>query len=634
MELDDEAKNVLVVNTPLKLFQYQRLPFGIASAPALFQKYLEQLIHGTEGRGNYIDDIIIAAETVDIHLKRLEEILSLLAENGIRCRRTKCEFLVEKLEYLGRTISASGILPDEKGVQAVKQLPRPKNVKEVEAFLGKVNYYHNFIPNFSQLAAPINHLRRKDIKFVWSIDQEQAFAVLKRHIIEATELSHFQEHLLIVLATDASSYGIGAVIAHRHPDGSERPIAFASKTLNTHQVRYSQIEKEALSIIFGVTRFHQYLFGHKFILVMDHKPLYRRTADHSNADALSRLPCGPDPEFDKFEYCHQIENYDTPINVKLLQQHYKDDRVLNRFKTFILEGWPSKLSSCEMDLLPFFRRQYAFIIQNNLVYLQSDVTRVVVNNFLHQSLLKLLHEGHWGVVKMKQLARQHCWWHQIDDDIEKPAPQCNICQIAGTNPNQQYHEWPKPERPWQRVHIDFAGPVFNSMWLIVVDAFSQFPFVVQLKTTTSMDAIAALSTIFSLEGLPETIVSDNGPQLTSDQFTEFCVRNGIDHVKTAPFYRASNGLAERFVRTFKTSVKKNVDDGLSLNLALVKYLATYRAIPNAEGKSPAELLHGRTPRTLLTLLSASVNKYKTVKCSTKFLPNKKVYVRHYGRDPK
>ncbi|XP_037943333.1 uncharacterized protein K02A2.6-like [Teleopsis dalmanni] len=135
MELDDEAKNVLVVNTPLGLFQYQRLPFGIASTPVLFQKYLEQLIHGTEGCGNYIDDIIIAAETVDIHLKRLEEILSLLAENGIRCMRTKCEFLVEKLEYLGRTISASGILPDERCVQAVKQLPRPTNVKEVEAFL-------------------------------------------------------------------------------------------------------------------------------------------------------------------------------------------------------------------------------------------------------------------------------------------------------------------------------------------------------------------------------------------------------------------------------------------------------------------------------------------------------------------
>ncbi|XP_037931125.1 uncharacterized protein LOC119665938 [Teleopsis dalmanni] len=148
---------------------------------------------------------------------------------------------------------------------------------------------------------------------------------------------------------------------------------------------------------------------------------YRRTADHSNADALSHLSCGPDPEFDKFKCCHQQENYDTPINVELLQQHYKDDRVLNRVKTFILERWPSKLSSCDMDLLPFFRRKYAFIIQNNLVYLQSNVTQVVVPNSLHQSVLKLLHEGHWGVVKMKQLARQHCWWHQIDDDIEKLA---------------------------------------------------------------------------------------------------------------------------------------------------------------------------------------------------------------------
>ncbi|XP_037941330.1 uncharacterized protein K02A2.6-like [Teleopsis dalmanni] len=235
---------------------------------------------------------------------------------------------------------------------------------------------------------------------------------------------------------------------------------------------------------------------------------------------------------------------------------------------------------------------------------------------------------------MKQLARQPCWWPNIDNDIEKLASQCSVCQIAGASPKQKYHEWPEPERPWQRVHIDFAGPVFQSMWLIVVDAFSQFPFVVQLKTITTIDTIAALSAVFSLEGLPETIVSDNEPQLTSDQFAEYCARNGISHVKTAPFHPASNGLAERFVRTFKSSVQKNIDDGLSIKLALVKYLATYRTIPNAEEKSPAELLHGRAPRTLLTLLSAPPNNNKPVTCSTKFSPNETVYIKHYGRGPK
>ncbi|XP_037954814.1 uncharacterized protein K02A2.6-like [Teleopsis dalmanni] len=361
---------------------------------------------------------------------------------------------------------------------------------------------------------------------------------------------------------------------------------------------------------------------------------FRRTADHSNADALSRLPCGPDPEFDRLEHCYQIENYDTLINVGLLQQHYKDDYILKRVKNLISEGWRTKLADGDMDLLPYFRRKYALFIRDDLIYLQTDATRVIVPQSLHQSVLKLLHDGHWGIVKMKQLARQHCWWPNIDNDIEKLASQCSVCQIAGSSPKQKYHEWPKPERPWQRVHIDFAGPVFQSMWLIVVDAFSQFPFVVQLKTITTIDTIAALSAVFSLEGLPETIVSDNGPQLTSDQSAEYCARNGISHVKTAPFHPASNGLAERFVRTFKSSVQKNIDDGLSIKLTLVKYLATYRAIPNAKGKSPAELLHGRAPRTVLTLLSAPPNNNKPVTRSTKFSPNETVYIKHYGRGPK
>ncbi|XP_037957651.1 uncharacterized protein K02A2.6-like [Teleopsis dalmanni] len=128
-------------------------------------------------------------------------------------------------------------------------------------------------------------------------------------------------------------------------------------------------------------------------------------------------------------------------------------------------------------------------------------------------------------------------------------------------------------------------------------------------------------------GLPRGRTSDLG-------FAEYCARNGISHVNTAPFHPASNGLAERFVRKFKSSVQKNIDDGLSIKLALVKYLATYRAIPNAEGKSPAELLHGRAPRTLLTLLSAPPNNNKPVTRSTKFSPNETVYIKHYGRGPK
>lgn len=199
--------SILVVNTPAGLFQYQRMPYGIASAPAIFQKYLEQLLQGIDGCGNYLDDIIISAPNIK--------------EHGIKCKKSKCEFLKTKIEYLGRQVSTKGILLDEAGVRAVKELRYPRNIKEVEAFIGKVNYYNNFIPNFSQISAPINQLRRKNAKFIWGKEQQAAFETLKNHIVHAAELAHFQEHLSIILATDASSHGIGAVISHLLPDGTE-----------------------------------------------------------------------------------------------------------------------------------------------------------------------------------------------------------------------------------------------------------------------------------------------------------------------------------------------------------------------------------------------------------------------------
>lgn len=260
IELDNDSKNVMVINTPLGLFQYQRLPYGIASAPAIFQKYVEQLLTGIEGCGNYLDDIIISAPTLDEHLERLEKILQILKLNGIICKQEKCQFLQDKITYLGCQISSKGILPDESGVHAVKNIKAPKDIKELEAFMGKVNYYHNFVPNFSSLAAPINMLRRKNVTFKWESAQQQSFNDLKAHIVNATQLTHFQDELPLILATDASPFGIGAVISHLYTDGTERPIAFASKTLDQHQVKYSQIEKEGLAIVFGVKRFHQHVF--------------------------------------------------------------------------------------------------------------------------------------------------------------------------------------------------------------------------------------------------------------------------------------------------------------------------------------------------------------------------------------
>ncbi|XP_046810007.1 uncharacterized protein K02A2.6-like [Lucilia cuprina] len=202
-------------------------------------------------------------------------------------------------------------------------------------------------------------------------------------------------------------------------------------------------------------------------------------------------------------------------------------------------------------------------------------------------------------------------------------------QKAGSNPNREFSSWPEATKPWERIHVDFAGPFFSQMWLIVVDSYSRFPYVIEISTATSSTTINALQDIFSVEGLPNTTVSDNGSQFTSKDFEEFCRRNAIEHITSPPFHPSSNGLAERTVRTFKESFKKNMCDKHDKSRAVFKFLSTYRSTPNTvTGKSPAELFHGRQPRTILSALFPS--KHSKVENQTKFKVNDLVYARNFA----
>ncbi|XP_055918581.1 uncharacterized protein K02A2.6-like [Eupeodes corollae] len=215
----------------------------------------------------------------------------------------------------------------------------------------------------------------------------------------------------------------------------------------------------------------------------------------------------------------------------------------------------------------------------------------------------MLHEGHWGQTRMKQLARRYIWFPNIDQAIKNCSEACSNCGLHASQPKQQYSSWPAAAGPWERIHIDFAGPFFSQMWLIVIDSFSSFPFIFELSSTTTESTIYALQKIFAIEGLPSTIVSDNGPQFSSAKFKMFCKLNSIEHVGTAPFHPASNGLAELAVRTFKESFKKIMQEENDREKALYKYLITYRATPiQSSKKSKSELLHGRQPRTIFSAM--------------------------------
>ncbi|KFD49044.1 hypothetical protein M513_10092 [Trichuris suis] len=207
---------------------------------------------------------------------------------------------------------------------------------------------------------------------------------------------------------------------------------------------------------------------------------------------------------------------------------------------------------------------------------------------------------------MKQIARRYCWWPTLDAETGKVGSRCSSCTAVAADPLREYQPWPIPKDPWERVHIDYAGPFWGQMWLVCIDPLSKFPYVSPMSKTTTRATVLALQTIFAIEGLPRTIVSDNAPQLVASSFQDFCKMNGIEHITTAPFHPASNGVAERFVRTFKDAMKKEAKTGTCKTEALKRFLVTYRTTPDlSTGMSPAEVLHGRQPRTLLALMLPS-----------------------------
>ena len=233
---------------------------------------MDQILPKLPGVVCYLDDVLVTGKDTQEHLSNLEAVLQKLQEHNLHIKSTKCNILQNSVEYLGQVVSAQGIDTSERKVEAALKMSPPTNQRSLPSFLGIVNHYGKFIPFLVDLSAPLNKLLRKDTPFHWSAESEDSFKRIKEALTSTEVLAHFDLKLPLGLVCDTSTVGIGAVLYHRYEDGTERPIAYASKTLIKAEQNYSLIETEALSLVYGVKKFHQYIFGYRFTLLTDHKP--------------------------------------------------------------------------------------------------------------------------------------------------------------------------------------------------------------------------------------------------------------------------------------------------------------------------------------------------------------------------
>lgn len=633
LELDEASREMVTINTHLGLFRYNRCPYGISTAPSLFQRTMDSLLADIPHTAVFLDDVLITGATEEEHLANLETVMSRLEIAGLRLRKTKCVFFQEEVTYLGHRISANGLHPTAEKMTAIQEAPAPQDTTQLKSFLGLVNYYGRFFQNLSTTLAPLHGLLGKSVKWCWGKAQQEAFDACKSQLSSKTVLTHYNPDLPLLLACDASPYGVGAVLAQQ-VDGVERPVAYASRSLSSAERNYSQLDKEALALVFGVKKFHMYLYGRQFIVTTDHKPLlgllgenrpipamassrlqrwaltlsayhyqlmYKPGSSNANADGFSRLPL-PSPEVitpqpaDYVLVMEQLES--TPVNPDKIRQWTNRDKVLSQVKEFIMTSWPE---SRDEELQPYFNRRTELSIHDGCIMWGA---RVIIPPQGRRYLLDELHDTHPGIVRMKALARSYIWWPKIDQELEERAKKCNECQSRRKAPAQApMHPWMWPTRPWSRLHIDFAGPKYGHMFLVVVDARTKWLDVIPMKTASSATTIEKLRAMFAIHGLPDTIVSDNASIFTSEEFANFTKFNGIKHVKAAPFHPASNGLAERAVQTFKDCLDKMSDDNASLETKISRFLFRYRITPHTTtGQSPAEMLMGRKLHSRLDLV--------------------------------
>lgn len=643
-------RSLTTINTHQGLYQWTRLPYGVSSSSAIFQSAMDRVLTGIKGVVCRVDDILITAPSDELHKSRVKEVLNRLEEAGFRCKMEKSQFLQESVIYLGHKVSREGIHPCQNRVETLVSAPYPKNQSELISFLGAVNYYSRYLPNLSTLIEPLNALRGQKAVWKFGPPEKAAYDKLKALLASEQVLAFYDPQLPIRIDTDASSVGLGVVMSHVYPDGSERPIEFHSRTLTEAERRYSQIEKEALSIVWGVQKLHRYIYARPFSIVTDHKPLlflfhehkkipemaisriqrwaiilasyqysiqYRSTEKHYNADVCSRFPLKKTDE--SVEELNQVKFVsvfslceDKPLlNSTLIARYTRTDPLLSKVILFVQEGWPPTFGRKSVSdennetsdtMKQYYQRRFELSVEQNCLLWGA---RVVIPEKLRDSILELLHCTHLGGSSMKALGRGYAWWPKMDEAIEGVSRSCQTCQLNQPRPAKAIpHPWTAPTTPWERIHLDFCT-FYGFQWLLVVDAFSKWIEVVNMRDNIKAgNLIKKLREIFSRMGLPLVCVSDNGPQLVSQEFESFLTRNGIKHITIAYYKSQSNGAAEVLVKTFKTAMKKMVETNKDLDHCLHSWLLLHRNTPHSStGISPTVLMFGRRTRTMLSLVN-------------------------------
>ncbi|KAK7105846.1 hypothetical protein V1264_017174 [Littorina saxatilis] len=635
--LDDESSLLTTFETPFGKFRWTRMPFGASVCPEEFQRRVDDALNGLPGVFAVHDDVIVwgsgdtEKEAAKDHDQNVRLFLQRCREKNIKLNKEKVEYRKTEVSYLGHVISKDGLKCDMKKVDAIKSFPQPEDKAAVQRLLGMVGYLQKFAPRLSEVAAPLRELVKKDVHFRWDENLHgKAFDEIKRMLTEPPVLRFFDPGAKTTLQCDASEFGLGACLLS---DG--QPVQFASRALTQTERNYAQIEKEMLAILFGLERFERYVYGRHVEVESDHKPLipihnktllaapkrlqrmllrtqkfdytvvYKKGTEMYLADTLSRAVVRShkagkmkSEQIFQTEIEQEIESIDMAAHVSVsegrleeLKEATKRDKDLCRLMQITQEGWPESRQSLPLGLQPYFPFREEVSTQNGLCF---KAERIIVPTEMREKVLHLLHQAHTGIQGCMRRARELVYWPGMNADIEKLVSKCATCQTHQSNQQKEpMISHPIPERPWETLGCDLFDFQEKS-YLVVVDYYSDFFEVDRLENKTAEEVIYKTKAHLARHGIPDKIISDNGPPYSSDKYRDFAEAWEFEHITSSPYYPQSNGKAENAVKQAKTLIMKAVESKTDPYLALLEL----RNIPSEVMKtSPVQRLFSRRTKT-------------------------------------
>ena len=627
--LHPESRKLTCMAFDIGRYQFKRLPMGSKVASDIFQRMLDSVYIGLPGVTGIADDMVIFGRNEEEHDRNLILFLETTRKNGLVLNKKKLQFKKEEVSFFGHRWNSTGISPDPKKTESILKMQFPPDKETMHSFLGLVNFLNRYTPKLAELCSPLRKLILKDSHYSPGDPEHAAFDAIKEEFKKKIILPYFDRNKETILQTDASKKGFGAVILQE-----EQPIYYASRALTSAEKNYQNLEREAQAAVWGMEKFHYFLYGRKFILQTDQKPLVSIFRKHMIdvspriqritirawqydfipqhipgrinviADSLSRVTplefqdSNAEKDILAVNFL-QYSSIEERERDEMLQETSKD-KELQSLKHYISTGWPAKRSQIPVSLHPYWNFRDELTVESGILMKNS---KVLIPETLKQKYLKQIHQGHQGIEACRSRAREFVFWVNINSDLKEMVEKCDICQSQqNSTTSVQKYVSEVPPHPWHTLGSDLF--YFQRIdFLVVVDYFSKYLIVRKIPSSTSSAVIKELGMIFSEFGNPLVFRSDNGPCYSSQEFKFFMQNWLVEHRTSSPHYPQSNGLAESMVKVSKNLIEKALKQDLPWN----RLLLDYRCTPiSSEIPSPAEILFGRKFRSSISILPSQV----------------------------